>query len=558
VHVSKDHPIEIAAGYVLLAAVGAAFLVKLSAALAGLAAGNGWTSVPLDALPSALARLPHNLSDPRGAFPAALRAQLPPAPLWYGTLALLLGATLVVGLRVARIMQRLGRPPAASWATARDVGQIVSGPKRGRIVLGRLGRRTLATEKHQSLLVVAPTQSGKTTALAVPAILEWDGPVIAASVKTDLLRDTLTHRSTVGDVAVFDPTGSTGLADRASWTPLTACETWAGARRVATSLAQGATPARRSLPDGDFWYSAAAKLLAPLLFAAASSGRTMADVVAWVDTQEEHAVVNALDATGCDEALRAMHANLMRDDRQRSSIYTTAESVLEAYADPGVLMHSGRSDIQPARLLDGGRHTIYLAAPAREQQRLRPVFVALLQELLDGAYAAAGRRGEPLDPPLLIVLDEVANIAPLPDLDVIVSTAASHGIQLVTVLQDLAQAYDRWGRDRADTLLNNHRARLFGSGTSDERTLEYLGRLLGDAEYRQRSTTSGEAPRRSVTESTAHRPLSPPHVLRESSPGTAVLVYGTLPPARLSLRPWYADRQLRRLVKTQALVQRAG
>jgi type IV secretion system protein VirD4 len=546
---SKDHPIELAAGYLLLAAVVAALLVKLSAALAGVLAGHGWTSLPLDAVPGALARLPHHLSDPREAFPAALRAQLPSAPLWYGTLALLTAATLAVSLRVARFVQRVGRAPAATWATARDVRQLVSGSKRGRIVLGRLGRRTLATEKHQSLLVVAPTQSGKTTALAVPAILEWDGPVIAASVKTDLLRDTVAHRSTLGDVAVFDPTGSTGLADRASWTPLTACQTWAGARRVATSLAQGATPARRSLPDGDFWYSAAAKLLAPLLYAAASSGRTMADVVAWVDTQEEHAVVKALDATGCDEALRAMHANLMRDDRQRSSIYTTAESVLEAYADPGVLVHSGRSDIQPARLLDGGRHTIYLAAPAREQQRLRPVFVALLQELLDGAYAAAGRRGEPVDPPLLIVLDEVANIAPLPDLDVIVSTAASHGIQLVTVLQDLAQAYDRWGLDRADTLLNNHRARLFGSGTSDERTLEYLGRLLGDAEYRQRSTTSGEAPRRSVTESVSHRPLSPPHLLRESSPGTAVLVYGTLPPARLSLRPWYADRQLRRLVK---------
>ena len=35
-----------------------------------------------------------------------------------------------------------------------------------------------------------PTQSGKTTALAVPAILGWEGPVVAASVKSDLLRDT--------------------------------------------------------------------------------------------------------------------------------------------------------------------------------------------------------------------------------------------------------------------------------------------------------------------------------------------------------------------------------
>jgi type IV secretion system protein VirD4 len=274
----------------------------------------------------------------------------------------------------------------------------------------------------------------------------------------------------------------------------------------------------------------------------------MADVVRWVDTQEEHVVVQELDRTGCAEALHAMQANWTRDHRQRSSIYTTAESVLEAYADPGVLARSKHADISADWLLDGQRNTVYLCAPAREQRRLRPVFVALLQELLDGAYAAADRRGAALDPPLLVVLDEVANIAPIRDLDMLVSTAAGHGVQLVTVLQDLAQAYDRWGRDRADTLLNNHRARLFGSGLSDERTLDYVARMLGDAEYRQQSTTSGENAHRSKTETTSHRPLAPPHALRQASEGSALLVYGTLEPVWLQLRPWYSDAQLQQLV----------
>jgi type IV secretion system protein VirD4 len=546
---AAEHPFERAASYVLAVALGVALLIQSSAAIAGLLAGRGWTTVPLDALPGALAQLPDHLGDPRQAFPAAVAAELPSAPLWYGTLAFITAIATALALRVAEWIDRGRRHPAARWATKRDLRRLASGAGHGRIVLGRFGRRTIATETHQSLLVVAPTQSGKTTALAVPAILEWDGPVIAASVKTDLLNDTFAQRSRVGDVAIFDPTSATRHPDTASWTPLAACTEWAGARRVATWLANGATPAKRSLQDSDFWYAAATKLLAPLLYAAASSGRTMADVVAWIDTQEEHAVVKALDATGCNEALRAMQANLMREERQRSSVYTTAETVLEAYADPGVLARSGRSDIRPDRLLDGGRHTVYLCAPAREQRRLRPVFVALLQELLDGAYEASGQRGGPLDPPLLLVLDEVANIAPVPDLDVIVSTAAGHGIQLVTVLQDLAQAYDRWGRERADTMLNNHRARLFGSGISDERTLEYVGRLLGDAEYAQRSTTSGDGPRRSVTDSRSHRPLTPPHLLREAPAGTAVLVYGTLPPAQISLRPWYSDAGLRRLVE---------
>ena len=55
---------------------------------------------------------------------------------------------------------------------------------------------------------------------------------------------------------------------------------------MAAALADGAAPSRRSLADGDFWYATAAKLLAPLLFAAANAGLTMDQVVAWVDTQD--------------------------------------------------------------------------------------------------------------------------------------------------------------------------------------------------------------------------------------------------------------------------------
>jgi type IV secretion system protein VirD4 len=272
----------------------------------------------------------------------------------------------------------------------------------------------------------------------------------------------------------------------------------------------------------------------------------MGDLVRWLDTQEEKEALEALETSGCDEALRAMQATWARDERQRSSVYTTAETVLEAYGDPGVLEHSKRSDVRADSLLDGGAHTLYLSATLREQRRLRPVFVTLLQEILEAVYTRAARTGRAIEPGLLIVLDEAANIAPLPDLDLIAATGAGQGIQLLTVLQDLAQAHDRWGRERADTILNNHRAKLFGSGVSDARTLETVSRLLGDEETAQRSATRGDG-RQSTTESTAWRSIAPPNLLRENPPGTAVLIYGSLPPASIRLRPWFADRRLRRL-----------
>jgi type IV secretion system protein VirD4 len=141
-------------------------------------------------------------------------------------------------------------------------------------------------------------------------------------------------------------------------------------------------------------------------------------------------------------------------------------------------------------------------------------------------------------------LDEAANIAPLPDLDALASTAAGHGVQLVTVWHDLAQISARYGL-RATTVVNNHRAKLFLSGISDPSTLDYASHLVGEEEVLLASTTHGGRGGGSTTRSPSTRRLAPPDALRRIAPGEGVLVYGDLPPARLALRTWFDDPGLR-------------
>src|SRR3974390_1023477 len=120
----------------------------------------------------------------------------------------------------------------ARWAQRRDLRALrVSGDSVGRLVLGvapgLVRPAVVAAEPAQALVVVGPTQSGKTTCLAVPAILGWRGPVVAASVKSDLLRDTLGACRRRGRVWCVDPTGATGLAS-SDWSPLVGCRDWRG------------------------------------------------------------------------------------------------------------------------------------------------------------------------------------------------------------------------------------------------------------------------------------------------------------------------------------------
>jgi len=454
--------------------------------------------------------------------------------------------------RVARLRRDLlRRPPerGGGWARAADLTPLrVPGPVPGRLTLGRWGAgrrrsRLLAAERRASLIVLGPSQSGKTTGLAIPAILEWPGPVVATSVKADLVRDTLAARAQRGPAWVYDPTGSTGVST-AGWSPLAGCGTWHGARRTAAWLSSSSRSGAAGLSDEEFWYTAASKLLGPYLLAAHLGGRDMQEVVRWIDTQEEAEISHVLDGAGETAALAAAVASWQRDDRTRSSVFTTAEMILEAYADPTVLRSAVTSEIQPARLLAGGAPTIYICAPGHEQERLRPVFATLLQTILTGAYDAALRRGGTIDPPLLIVLDEAANIAPLRDLDAIASTAAGHGIQLVTVWQDLAQLRARYG-ERASTVVNNHRAKLVLSGISDPATLEYASRLIGEADVPDQTFTIDPTGARSTTRAQRERRLAPDAELRRIRPGEGVLVYGHLPPVRIRLRPWFEENSCR-------------
>jgi type IV secretion system protein VirD4 len=301
------------------------------------------------------------------------------------------------------------------------------------------------------------------------------------------------------------------------------------------------------LQDADFWYAAAEKLLAPLLFAAASGGRTMEAVVCWLDEGPDLSdaeVEDLLLEAGEPAARRAWRATQNREERQRSSVYTTAEMILAAFADPRVAAETAGADYTPASLLDGAANTLYLCAPLHEQERLRTLFSMIVQELLAVVYESAAATGKPLDPPLLLLLDECANIAPIPNLAEIASTGAGQGVQLLSVFQDMAQVSARYGRSAA-TIVNNHRAKVFGSGISDAETLNYVSRVLGAGQFEQRSQSSGERGRRSQTEGDTYRDLAPANLVRERAPGSGLLLYGHLPPARITLRPWFEQRELR-------------
>jgi type IV secretion system protein VirD4 len=448
--------------------------------------------------------------------------------------------------------ERTSRDRAARFASHADLAALrVRGPETGRVILGTHRHALIAAEPRASVLVVGPSQSGKTSGVVVPALLEWSGPAVCTSIKSDVVRDTYVARDGVGEVRVFDPTGAT-YVPHAPWSPIAGSRTWEGARRMAARLLGVGDHAGGRSADEGFWRPAGARYLAPLLLAAAHGHDvSMRDVLSWVagvDEDEPAALLASCGAPGAATALEALDSVWGSDPRFRSNLQQTVSTSLDPWQEPQIAAATGGDSQIGSDWLLGGANTLYLISPAEDQRRLRGLLCALVADVVAGAFDRSAQTGRPVEPALLLCLDEAANIAPLPNLDEIASTGPGQGVQLLTVLQNMSQASDRWGSDRAETIVANHRARVFCSGIGDRATLEHLRSTLGDEHVARVSRQhAGLMSAGTVTISQEHQPLAAPNRVRQAAADRALLVYGNLPPAWLALRPWYRDPRLRAL-----------
>jgi type IV secretion system protein VirD4 len=556
---------DVAVLVVIGCALAVGSLLWLWGGLAGALFGGGWPHVSAGQLPDVLIRLPTRLGDPAAAWPALARSRLPGPFGFYAALALLgsgaLGLSIAAG-RSGALRALTSTGAGARWAGTRELRQLRrrfsrasrAGQGTARLVLGRHHGRLLYAEERHALVAFGPPQSGKSAGLAVPALLEWRGPAVASSIKTDLLDATVRRRRALGEVFVFDPFELSG-ATAQTWSPLGAARTWDGALEVAWRLASAGEVDQKGVEGGDFWAIAAEQRLAPLLYAAAGTDCGMDSVVRWAYGQgirELDAALNELAGTASDDAelhdahaaYDAVRAFETQADRTRSSIEATVQALLRAYRFARVLRSARSSEITADRLLDGDC-ALYLIGDAKASKLLRPIFLALVSEVVDRAYERATRNGGRLERPLLLCLDEAGNVAPLPNLAEIASTAPSHNIQLISIFHDLAQARSRYA-GQAETVVNSHRARMLLPGVADLETLRYFSGLVGEEEARDQSRTMG-AGGATRSFSRRRRPLIAPEELRQLPDRHALLLYGRLAPARIRLRMWFEDRRLKRL-----------
>jgi type IV secretory pathway TraG/TraD family ATPase VirD4 len=357
---------------------------------------------------------------------------------------------------------------------------------------------TVTLDPGNSLLVVGPTQAGKTSSLVVPALLRWSDALVVTSVKQDVIAMTKKWRATLGDVQVLEPGRDGGL----TWDPLEGVSTLRHAHRVARDLTIGSG----DRGDTEFWNSLASKLVAGLMMIAKERRGSIFDVAGVVERRD----VRTWLGTTSSPAGEAVHSFLEHDIKTLDGVLTTAETML--------LPWRFRQPLARVRNVVAGANTLYLCSPRGEQRHYEPLFRGALRMLLEEQQrlvdAGESRR-------VLMVLDEAATVASLDELDQLAATVSGLGVTLVTVVQDFAQLAARWG-PRAATIVNNHATRLVVAGLADSTVGRFLPELV-DAKPDEKRVPIRLRPR-----------------------GTASVVAGGRPVFQVRLCPWWQNRRLSR------------
>lgn len=262
-------------------------------------------------------------------------------------------------------------------------------------------------------------------------------------------------------------------------------------------------------------------MLAPLLHAAALVGGDLAAVLSWLHRRELLNPTSILEEKKSNRAANILQGLAHTDSRELSGIFSTADSLLAAYRTDAALGAACFSNFSPEAFASS-TDTIYLCAPTASQALHAPLVVALLDQIRTAVYKTCPW------PPMFFALDELAHIAPLPDLSSTIAEGGSQGLVVIACLQDLSQARARWGT-QADGFLTLFTHKLVLAGLADLTTLKAISAAAGEVDVPIRSNTvsRGFRQRQSSTTWSVRQPRLPVDAIARGTPGAALLISGT-------------------------------
>ncbi|MFJ5777417.1 TraM recognition domain-containing protein [Streptomyces sp. NPDC093094] len=288
---------------------------------------------------------------------------------------------------------------------------------------------------------------------AARAVQDAEGPVLLVTSNPALWQSTKDARSKLGPTHLYDPAHRCDTPARLHWSPTRGCEDKETAAARAAALLTPVRPASRldqAVSD------TAETLLRSCLHAAALDNRTVRHVHRWSQGNQIQEAVRTLRThpKAAPGSAGELEAALTAHPERRDMAQELTGRALAALSTVNI-----REACTPNRtdalaldsfVQEGG--TLYVVGESIEDPRTDPGAMPLLTALAASVVEHGRRMAERsssgrLDPPLTLVLDDIAAVAPLPRLPDLLATGADRGLRTLVLLRSREQARSRWPHD---------------------------------------------------------------------------------------------------------------
>ncbi|WP_233434640.1 type IV secretory system conjugative DNA transfer family protein [Nocardia yamanashiensis] len=356
---------------------------------------------------------------------------------------------------------------------------------------------------------------GKTTSRVVPAIVGAPGACVVTSNRRDVVDLTrgVREKRRGGAVFVFDPQRITGSDEpQFWWDPISAItiddrEMWPDRSEKLADLFLAATMPPGARPDA-FFDPEGRDLLARLLLAAAVSEQPITRVYEWI-TEPTPQPLKHLQESEFTSAATALAKFIGYSARQRDGLFGTAKKMTNILSRPSVQKWVSPSNRRPQfdpLAFVTTPSTLYILSKEGADSA-GALATALVWAVCDTAERYGERCGGRLPVPMVVPLDELANVIKWPDLPAKFSHYGGRGILMMAILQNWAQGVNTFGAEGMQQLWDAATVQYFGGGVRDDVMLGKLSELIG-SRFEIATSTNVQRPSDMLSTASGHTSVS--------------------------------------------------
>lgn len=485
-------------------------------------------------------------------------------------LLILLPAGLVLAARPRRSLH--GDARFASPAEVARAG-LTGAAGRPAILIGRHRGRYLTLPGQLSVLLAAPTRSGKGVGVVIPNLLNWPDSVVVLDIKGENHALTAGYRAEHGQaVYAFSPFDENARSHR--WNPLTAVRT-SPLHRVGDLLSIGQVffPNDGSGTSSEAFFNDQARNLflglglvlletpafprtiGEMLRQSSGKGQPLKDHLSGLIKQRAED-----DQPLSDECVDALQRLLSNSENTLSSVVATFNAPLTIFADAVVDAATSANDFR-LEYVRRRRMSIYVRVPPHRLASARPLLNLFFSQLVSLNTQTLPEQDPTLTVQCLLVNDEFTAMGRIGVITNAAAFLAGYNLRLLTVVQAMSQLDAVYGEKEARTFATNHGLQILFAPREQRDADEYsamLGHFTERATSRGRSRSSGGHGSSTVSrnESEQRRALLLPQEFKELGSERLVVIFENCKPILGEKIRYYRDKAFRARLRPAPVVHR--